>query len=156
MMCCSDLKPSVVHRCIGDRRPRLPALREAHRPIFFQATIAAPGCAVFTVGQEYRTPAYRSIRVAMCLLLGASVFMSIAHGVFGIGWEILIQRQGLSYFVGLGLLKCTGAAIYAVRIPERWYPKTFEILGSSHQIMHVLVMFGALCYSIGLVRAFDY
>ena len=64
--------------------------------------------------------------------------------------------MSLSYFVGLGLLNVTGAAIYAMRIPERWYPGRFDLLGSSHQIMHVLVMCGAVSHNVGLARALDY
>lgn len=62
----------------------------------------------------------------------------------------------IDYFTGLGILNFTGAMIYGVRIPERWYPKIFDVFGASHQIMHVLVMIGALSHSIGLIKAFDY
>ena len=36
-----------------------------------------------------------------------------------------------------------GAIIYALRIPERWSPKTFDLVGSSHNIFHVCVVLGA-------------
>ena len=111
---------------------------------------------MFTLGQKFRTPAYRPIRVAMYSLLEASAFISIAHGVLIHDWELQNQRQAISYFMQLGVLNFTSAAIYAIRIPERWFPRTFDIWGSSHQIMHVLVMCGALRYSIGLVRALGY
>lgn len=35
-----------------------------------------------------------------------------------------------------------GALIYVKRVPERWYPKTFDKLGTSHNIFHVAVIFG--------------
>ena len=92
----------------------------------------------------------------MYTLLGLSAFIPIAHGILDNGWKVQNERQAVSYFIGLGLLNGTGAAVYALRVPERWYPRTFDIVGSSHQIMHVLVMCGAFCYSIGLTRAFDY
>ena len=92
----------------------------------------------------------------MYSLLGASAFIPIAHGVFDNGWELQNQRQAISYFTQLGVLNFTGAAIYAIRIPERWFPRRLDIWGSSHQIMHVLVMCGTLRYSIGLVRVFGY
>jgi adiponectin receptor len=72
------------------------------------------------------------------------------------GWDLHNQRMALSYFIGLGLLNGSGAAIYGARIPERWYPGAFDVVGASHQIMHVLVMCGALSHSIGLVKAFDF
>lgn len=118
--------------------------------------MTALGCAIFTLNPRFQTPAYRPTRVAMYALLGLSAFIPITHGVVVNGWALQNQRQSISYFVGLGLLNGTGAAIYGVRIPERWYPKKYDISGSSHQIMHVLVMCGALCYSIGLGKAFGY
>ena len=66
------------------------------------------------------------------------------------------RRMSISYFLGLGILNGTGTAIYAARIPERWYPKAFDLYGASHQIMHVLVICGALSHGTGLVRALDY
>lgn len=36
------------------------------------------------------------------------------------------------------------------------YPRRFDIYGSSHQIMHVLVVCDAFSHMIGLVKAFDY
>jgi adiponectin receptor len=64
--------------------------------------------------------------------------------------------MSLNYFLGLGILNFTGAAIYAARIPERWFPRTFDIWGSSHQIMHVLVVLGALTFERGLLKAVEF
>lgn len=41
--------------------------------------------------------------------------------------------------VGDGLMGATyllGAAIYAKRVPERWFPGRFDVLLASHQIFH--------------------
>ena len=108
------------------------------------------------MGQKFQTPTYRPVRVAMYSLLGLSAFVPILHGITDNGWELQDRQQGVSYFIGLGLLNFTGGVIYGLRVPERWYPKRFDIVGSSHQIMHLLVMCGAICYGIGLVRTFDY
>ena len=59
--------------------------------------------------------------------------------------------MAFSSFLGLGVLNFTGAAIYAARIPERWFPETFDVWGSSHQIMHVLVVMGAVSFERGLL-----
>jgi len=94
--------------------------------------------------------------VLLYSLLGITAFIAPAHGVRLNGWELQNQRMRIDYFIGLGVLNFVGAATYGLRIPERWYPKTFDVFGASHQIMHVLVMFGALSHSIGLIKAFDY
>jgi len=31
-----------------------------------------------------------------------------------------------------GAVYITGAIIYAMRIPEKWFPKKFDLLGASH------------------------
>lgn len=41
-----------------------------------------------------------------------------------------------------GLVYIGGALIYAFRFPERYFPKRFDLLGSSHQIFHVAVIAG--------------
>ena len=89
-------------------------------------------------------------------MLGLSTFFSVAHGAHIYGFEDLNERASLSFFTGLGALNFTGATIYAARIPERWYPKRFDIWFSSHQIMHVLVVLGALSQERGLLRAMEW
>lgn len=58
--------------------------------------------------------------------------------------------MGLSSFLALTLINFSGAAVYAARIPERWFPKTFDLVGQSHNWMHVLVLAGALVRLKGL------
>lgn len=58
--------------------------------------------------------------------------------------------MGLTSFLGLAVINFSGAAAYAARIPERWYPRTFDLLGQSHNWMHVLVLTGALVRLRGL------
>ena len=121
-----------------------------------QASATAIACAIFTMRPAFRTPSYRPLRSAMYACLGLSIFVPAAHGVYLNGWELQNKRMAIVYFVGLGMLNATGTAIYTARVPERWYPKTFDYYGASHQIMHVLVICGALSHTVGLVRAFDY
>lgn len=92
----------------------------------------------------------------MYTLLGLSAFFSVIHGLVLYGLENLNERMSLSYFTGLALLNFAGAAIYAARIPERWYPKRFDLWGSSHQLMHVLLVLGAISQERGLLRAMQW
>ena len=36
-----------------------------------------------------------------------------------------------------------GAYIYAIAVPEKWKPGRFDVLWSSHNIFHILVVMGA-------------
>ena len=105
---------------------------------------------------KFRTPTYRVMRSVMFALLGLSAFVPVVHGIMLNGWEVQNRRMAITYFLGLGLLNGTGTIIYAARFPEKWYPRSFDIYGSSHQIMHVLVACGALSHAIGLLNAFDH
>ena len=120
------------------------------------ATTSAIGCGIFTMKPQFRTPAFRLMRSASFAVLGLSAFIPVVHSIIINGWELQNQRMSIAYFIGLGTLNATGTAIYAARIPERWYPKTFDIYGSSHQIMHIFVALGAYSHATGLVKAFDY
>ena len=119
-------------------------------------TATAIAAAVFTLQPRFRTPAYRTSRFLMYCVLGSSLFIPAIHGVIVNGWSVQNERMSLQYFLGLGILNFGGAAIYAVRIPERWYPRSFDIWGSSHQIMHVLVVCGALSHLTGLLHALEF
>lgn len=120
------------------------------------ASIAAIACGFFTLTSNFRSPAYRLVRFGSYSLLGLSAFVPVVHGIVNNGWQVQNQRMSISYFLGLAILNFTGASIYASCIPERWHPHTFDILGSSHQIMHVLVVCGAISHTMGLIKAFDY
>ena len=40
-----------------------------------------------------------------------------------------------------------------MKIPEKWYPRKYDIVGASHQILHLMVVFAALAHMDGLLRA---
>jgi adiponectin receptor len=109
--------------------------------------------AIFTLRPKFRQPAYRLVRFYMYAFLGMSTFFPVVHGLFEYGYADTNQRMSLNHFLGLGGLNFAGAAVYAARVPERWMPRRFDIWGSSHQIMHVLVVIGALCFEQGLLQA---
>lgn len=41
-----------------------------------------------------------------------------------------------------GFIYIGGALVYGFRIPEKCFPKTFDLIGSSHQIFHIAVLGG--------------
>ena len=55
---------------------------------------------------------------------------------------MLPQGRAWPWALG-GAVYIIGAAIYALRIPERWYPRKFDRFGQSHNIFHVAVIIGA-------------
>ena len=63
---------------------------------------------------------------------------------------------GANYVFATGAVYIFGAMIYAFRIPERWFPLKFDIVGNSHQIWHLFVIAGALVHYAGVVTVFDW
>ncbi len=49
-----------------------------------------------------------------------------------------------------------GAAAYTAKFPERWWPRRFDLLGASHQIMHMAVLAAAVAYAVGVDRALTF
>ncbi|EUC45080.1 hypothetical protein COCMIDRAFT_5660 [Bipolaris oryzae ATCC 44560] len=117
------------------------------------ATGAGLACAVTTLHPSFTGIASKGFRTVTYLLLGLSSFLPIIHGLHLFGWQQMEQRMSLSYYLALGLCHSTGAITYASRVPERWYPKRYDLVGSSHQIMHVLVVCGAAAYGLGVLKA---
>lgn len=106
--------------------------------------------------------------------LGLSALVFITHGLMIYGWEVQKHRMSLKWMGLMGALNLIGAMAYACRvcvhllrrfflatlilyqIPERWYPGRHDLLGSSHQILHSMVIFAGLAHMFGLLSAFDH
>jgi adiponectin receptor len=52
----------------------------------------------------------------------------------------------------MGTLYGLGAAVYALRVPERWFPGRFDLVGHSHQLFHLFVIAGAYAHYLGGVE----
>jgi predicted membrane channel-forming protein YqfA (hemolysin III family) len=41
----------------------------------------------------------------------------------------------------------------SLQVPERWFPHKFDLLGCSHQILHIAVLVAACLHFVTLVKA---
>jgi adiponectin receptor len=114
------------------------------------------GCVAVSVKPQFRTPEWRPFRASMFVAMGLSAVFPVVHGIFTFGFGQMRWQIGLFWLVLQGLLYILGAAIYAMRVPERLWPGKFDILGHSHQIFHFLVVLAAAAHLKGLLQAFDY
>jgi len=53
-----------------------------------------------------------------------------------------------------GMFFLGGAVIYAMRIPERFWPGRFDLAGISHNIWHIMVFIGAIYLFFGSLNAY--
>ena len=63
--------------------------------------------------------------------------------------------SALPYYLSMDFLAFIGGALNVARIPERWFPGKFDIIGNSHQIMHVVTVLSTICLHIGSVKDFN-
>lgn len=119
-------------------------------------SILAIACAITTFNARFRHPSLRPYRTIMYAGLGLSSIIFVIHGVVKHGWKTQNYRMSLDWMILMASLNFIGAFTYAARIPERWYPRTFDIYGGSHQIFHVMVILAGLAHMEGLLRAFDH
>lgn len=110
------------------------------------------GCACVSIIPSFRTPAWRPFRAGMFVAMGGSSIVPVLHGLGIYGYATLEERMGLSWMLVEGALYISGAAIYAMRIPEKWSPGRYDLYGSSHQIFHFLVVAAAASHLVGLVK----
>ena len=64
--------------------------------------------------------------------------------------------SALPYYLSMDFLAFIGGALNVARIPERWFPGKFDIIGNSHQIMHVITVLSTVCLHIGSVKDFNW
>ncbi|TVY54568.1 ADIPOR-like receptor [Lachnellula cervina] len=114
------------------------------------------GCASVSIFERFRTPPWRTYRAGMFVGMGLSAVVPVIHGVAIYGVKELQDRMGMSWMILEGFLYILGAGLYAARWPERSWPGTFDIWGSSHQIFHMLVLAAATSHLYGLMKAFDH
>lgn len=113
-------------------------------------------CAIVSLHPSFPTPSWRKIRASVFVGMGVFSVFPIVHGTYIYGFWGLEARMGLRWSLLQGALYVAGSAIFALCVPERWFPKRFDLIGASHQIMHFCALAAAVAEARALVAAFDY
>ncbi|KAI1862193.1 uncharacterized protein JN550_010349 [Neoarthrinium moseri] len=120
-------------------------------------TSLAGGCMLATFHPSIGGPHLGHVRAFLFGSVGlASFLIPILHGILAAGLEEQSARVGLCWIWLTVLCNGLGVVAYAFKFPETWYPRRFDIVGASHQIMHTMVVFAALAYTKAVLVAFDY
>jgi len=99
----------------------------------------------------FERPEFTMVRAGLFACMGLSGLVPIMHKMvaFGDRPEAVITT---AYEIVMLSFYGIGVTVYALRIPERWLPGKFDLIGHSHQLWHVLVIAGAYThYLAGLV-----
>lgn len=99
---------------------------------------------------------WRTFRALTFVCTGLSAVAPLAHATLLFGVSGMLKRSGLPYYLVEGALHLIGVFFYATRIPESIKPGRFDLLLSSHQIFHTLVVLATIAQVFGVWHAFDY
>ncbi|KAF2654352.1 hemolysin-III protein [Lophiostoma macrostomum CBS 122681] len=126
-----------------------PVLQKVHWAII---TTSASATAILVCVPRFRR--WRTLRTVAYVALGASSFIPLIHGVQRYGFEYMMQYSSMKWYLIELSLYGSGVGLYAFRIPERFAPGTFDILGASHQIFHAAILCAMYIHVVALTHAF--
>ncbi|XP_076923228.1 heptahelical transmembrane protein 1-like [Bidens hawaiensis] len=88
---------------------------------------------------------FRSFKAFLFMGMGLFGLIPAVHAIM-VNWHEP-QRNGiLAYETLMAVSYLTGTMFYITRIPERWKPGWFDLVGHSHQIFHCFVIMGAIAH----------
>ncbi|KAK9874277.1 hypothetical protein WA026_002629 [Henosepilachna vigintioctopunctata] len=95
---------------------------------------------------------FRHVRAGIFMTFGLSGIVPTIHFGMVEGWFNMVFQKALGWMILMALLYIIGATLYALRVPERFYPGKFDIWLHSHQIFHVFVLGGAFVHYYGITE----
>lgn len=111
---------------------------------------------IVSLWEKFSDPNLRSLRAGVFITFGLSGIVPALHYVYMEGWFSTIALASIGWLLLMGVLYILGAIIYALRIPERFFPGKCDILFQSHQIFHVLVLLAAFVHYHGISKMASY
>jgi len=108
------------------------------------------GAVIVSTFDFFAGPRFRPLRAGVFITFGLSGIAPATH--FGVvnGWEKAVHEAQIPWLILMGILYITGALLYAMRIPERFFPGKVDIWFHSHQIFHCFVIAGAVVHYHGI------
>jgi adiponectin receptor len=110
----------------------------------FLAVITISCSAAFAVCMipELNQAKFRAFRGFLFIFLGISAGAPYIYIKNFADKRYIDEKTSVFLLIFGGAVYIGGALIYVFRIPERWYPKKFDLFGSSHNIFHFAVLIG--------------
>ena len=99
---------------------------------------------------------WRAFRALAFTCTGLSGLAPLGHGILIYGLERMWIASGMPYYLLEGLIFLVGVTFYITKFPESVSPGRFDILGSSHNFFHVLVVAATTVHLVGIWEAFKY
>ncbi|KHJ41218.1 hypothetical protein D918_08668 [Trichuris suis] len=122
--------------------------------IFYTTFIAVLGVISIIVSlfDRFSHPKHRPTRAIVFVSLGLSGVIPCIHYFVTDGFVAAIQEASFGWLMLMAALYISGAVLYALRVPERFYPGKFDIWCQSHQIFHLFVVAAAFVHYHGITE----
>ncbi|KAI8144151.1 hemolysin-III related-domain-containing protein [Fennellomyces sp. T-0311] len=117
--------------------------------------IAGAATATMMIVPRFQAEEYLLMRTVLFFILGFWGIIAFIHSGFLHGFSLL-REIGVDYILVMGLFYIAGALLYGSRVPERWFPGSFDLWFQSHSIFHISMMVGLGFYYTGMLKARDY
>lgn len=120
--------------------------------IFYLVAILLLGTAAIVVSlwDKFSAPEYRNLRAGLFIGLGLSGVIPAIHYSAREGLTAAFTTGALGWLLLMAALYIGGALLYAMRIPEKWFPGYCDIWFQSHQIFHICVVAAAFVHYHGI------
>jgi len=105
---------------------------------------------IVSMWDRFGEPKFRPLRAGIFMGFGLSGIVPAVHYSIAEGWWNAISRASLGWLILMGFLYIIGACVYALRVPERWFPGKCDIWFQSHQLFHIFVILAAFVHYHGI------
>ena len=101
---------------------------------------------------RFQTVQWRATRATCFSLLGLFGVVPWGHVIWTKAYVNPIVNSVMLLDGVMGACYLAGAAIYANRVPEKWFPGKFDLILHSHQIFHIFVVMAAYAHYLGVLE----
>ncbi|KAK0399746.1 hypothetical protein QR680_003194 [Steinernema hermaphroditum] len=115
-------------------------------------TILGISAMIVSLWDKFAEPKFRPLRATVFVAMGLSSIVPAVHFFITDGLSILIEQGALYWLLAMGSMYLIGAALYAFRIPERFFPGKCDIWFQSHQLFHTFVIIAAFVHFHGITE----
>ncbi|KAJ1941659.1 hypothetical protein EC988_006701 [Linderina pennispora] len=109
-------------------------------------------CVMLVVTPKFSAKEFRAWRSVAFILLGFEKLVPVFHTWWMFGAEYMWNAVNIPCMFWMAFFYIGGTAIYASRVPERWFPGKFDLWFGSHQIFHVMSVIAATIHYVGIVE----
>jgi len=105
---------------------------------------------IVSLWDKFAEPTFRPLRAIVFVCMGLSSIVPAAHMLITDGLRYMFQYASLHWLLLMGFFYLTGAALYATRFPERFFPGKCDYIFQSHQLFHIFVVVAAFVHFHGI------